>query len=715
MSPTLRIVSCRRNRLKLGVSVGALLLAAAGAHAAETAAADQTVAHPIETVVVTGTAEDGYRIGTAKSTGVFGTMSLKDAPYSITVTSAEMIENTDAHSLADMLKTNPSVYVVQTPFNSASGMNDSLIRGFDPMYMRDGHYFNTYNMPSLENLEGIEVMNGLTGFHYGFANPGGTINYVTKQPTEDRIINVKAGEYGGGQFFGNLDLGGAVDEGKAFTYRATLYGSDGDTYVDRQKYRALYGMVKLRYRVAPDSWVQIHYYHNEFHETGAQSEFSLDASSIDVPKAPDPTKLYGQPWSQISVGSEQMGFDSEIKLSESVSFRMSYNHSYMNWHTDYIAGSLVDNLGNYSQTYYHIAPQYYVDHTGYAFFDIKFDVLGTDNVVTYGYWGRNGWCNTVVLGDVDIGTFSMQKPSYASYTDWKYDYLLAGFNSHYNSMVLGDRITFDEHWSAIAGVTSAWYKQQGGELQHALTPTASLIYKPAKDISVYASYIEALSESSRAPITDNGYNVANAGELLSPAVSRQYEIGTKATIFNIDISAALYRISVASSQLDLSDYIYKNSGREIHQGGEFYATGKLTDDLALTGGFTVYDAHIKSSTADTATEGKTPMNTPESYGSLRLEYELPFVQNMFVSAGMRYLGKRPVDNYDTQYIDAITTFDIGWRYQMDVANRPVTATLNVTNLFDEHYWAAYNKRSYDGGGLQLGSSRQIAFSIKTSL
>ena len=44
-----------------------------------------------------------------------------------------------------------------------------------------------------EQLERVELLKGLGGFMYGFAQPGGFVNYVTKRPGKDPVTSVDVG------------------------------------------------------------------------------------------------------------------------------------------------------------------------------------------------------------------------------------------------------------------------------------------------------------------------------------------------------------------------------------------------------------------------------------------------------------------------------------------------------------------------------------------
>jgi len=666
-----------------------------------------------------GAAADGYRASTA-SVGPLGSLDVKDAPYSITVTSGELIENANAHNLVESLETNPTVYVRQSPFSDASGATDALIRGFKPQFLRDGLYVNSRNMPSVENLERIEVINGQSGFLYGYTLPGGMINYVTKEPTATAIYSVKLGEYGNGQRFLSGDVAGALDDAKKLNVRLNAYGGNGDTYIDGQTFHNALISLKANYAVFPGTVIKAHYYHNEYREDGAQMQFTLDASKITVPKAPDPATLYGQKWAFSRIVSNQVGGDVISEIGSIFTWRSSFNYSKFNWGKAQIVGTLTDNLGNYTEKYTAYTPTNYFTYTGYSLLDAKFSTGPLDHVVTFGYWGRNekykGGASASV---VTLGTFSLSAPSdvvqptVTSFGNTN----SAGW--YYNNIVLGDRVALGEEWSFILGANLAHYSTRTTNLttgavsskytQSHLSPTASVLYRPTPWATLYATYIEGVEMATVAPSTSNGVTVSNAGTVLPPTGSRQYEVGAKLTLWRIDLAAALFYINKSNAIVDNADLAYKYNGRETHRGIELTATGKLSDDLTVTGGFTVLDAYV-SHAYDKLTENKTPQDVPESTVSARLEYAVPYVSGFALSGAAHYVGMRPVDNYDRGYLKDNAIFDLGARYGFTADGHDISLNLNVTNIFDTYYWA-----SYSGSGLQFGAPRLVSFTVKSGL
>ena len=167
---------------------------------------------------------------------------------------------------------------------------------------------------------------------------------------------------------------------------------------------------------------------------------------------------------------------------------------------------------------------------------------------------------------------------------------------------------------------------------------------------------------------------------------------------------------MTNQETDPGDNVYKQDGKEIHQGVEMTGSGKLTNRLTLVGGFTLMDAHVESASADPLANNKTPVNVPEQEASAYLEYALPWVPDLTLVGGANYYGKRPVDTHDLAYMDGATIFNAGLRYEPEVYGHQTSINLNVTNLFDKAYWAYYRS----GDGLLLGAPRVVSLSLKTS-
>ncbi|MGE4559955.1 MAG: TonB-dependent receptor, partial [Desulfobulbus sp.] len=434
----------------------------------------------------------------------------------------------------------------------------------------------------------------------------------------------------------------------------------------------------------------------------------------------DAKTQYGQSWTYNYSRKTLAGIALESQLTDVFKLRTGFRYGDMWREYQYVSVMLDDSLENYTETAIGSPRQHEITRSGNALVDAAFDTFGLGHTVTFGVTGTNF---TYTRGDdvkSVLGTSTIADP-----VDYDDPALALGgtnvwYEQEYLNWVLGDRIQFDDQWSVLIGFNRAslsldrWGSgsalSNSNYKQDHLTPTYALMYKPIDNMTTYLSYMEGLATGGTAPTTYNGETVVNGGDMLSPSVSKQYEIGSKATFGQVDLTAALFYIDKINEYTDPDDLVYKQDGRQVHKGVEFTLTGKITPNLSMVGGFTWLDAEIERSN-DASLEGKTPVNVPEKQARIYLDYILPFAPQYTVSAGAFYNGKRPVNANNTAYLDESLTFDTGLRYLTTVDGHDVSVNLNVINVFDTAYWAYYRS----GDGLFLGEPRTVALNVKISL
>jgi iron complex outermembrane receptor protein len=238
----------------------------------------------------------------------------------------------------------------------------------------------------------------------------------------------------------------------------------------------------------------------------------------------------------------------------------------------------------------------------------------------------------------------------------------------------------------------------------AITPSASLIFKPIPSLSTYFTYMEGLEQGGVAPETYYGHHVTNAGEVFAPMVDKQYEFGAKQTVGKLLITGALFYIDKADQYVDPNTYTYGQDGREVHKGFEFTMTGKVTDNLTLLGGFTIMKCTAtKTQTPDT--QNDRPVDTADEMAKFYVEYALPQVPGLTLDGGVYYTGS--FDNFaNTVEYPGVVTFDLGARYKMKLRNTTVTYRLNVQNLTDKNYWMSSD---YVGPPRTICGSASLSF------
>jgi len=234
-----------------------------------------------------GAAETGYRCTNAM-VGPLGNMPLLDTPYSLHVTSGELIENRISHDPTDALKTDPTVMPLMSPDAGGGGaMNRVMVRGFtaaDQSTLRDGLTDRSFTVDPIENVQRIEVLDGFSSFLYGFSALGGTVNYIGKQPTDKQMADLTVGFYENSIFFEHLDVGGPLTD--ALGYRVNLYNEDGNTFRDDSDENRYLGSCALRYRLSDNTTLHASFYEQKLQEDGVATYFNNTTNiGSRVPKA----------------------------------------------------------------------------------------------------------------------------------------------------------------------------------------------------------------------------------------------------------------------------------------------------------------------------------------------------------------------------------------------------------------------------------------------
>ncbi len=139
-------------------------------------------------------------------------------------------------------------------------------------------------------------------------------------------------------------------------------------------------------------------------------------------------------------------------------------------------------------------------------------------------------------------------------------------------------------------ITNYAYNTQAADpayIKSRVSPAVAIVYKPIKQVSLYANYIEGLAQGDTAPST-----ATNRGEMLSPFVSKQKEIGVKYDGGRLGAGLALFSTTKPRSILN-SDSYFSSSGEDRHEGAELTVYGVAMPGLRVLGGVTWLDARQK--------------------------------------------------------------------------------------------------------------------------
>ena len=183
--------------------------------AAPTAAEDTITLSPFQVV-----AEDDRSYQATNTLGATRTnVAIRDLPMQMNVVTEQLMTDRALFDLEQVLDVMPG---------TARTFNEFIpqvnIRGFDSSAaMRNG--VRGLTTPDMNSIARVETLKGPAALLYGQTQPGGVINYITKNPSPQRKTTVRLSAGSDQLFRSELDTTGPLNTAKTFNYRlgATYY------------------------------------------------------------------------------------------------------------------------------------------------------------------------------------------------------------------------------------------------------------------------------------------------------------------------------------------------------------------------------------------------------------------------------------------------------------------------------------------------------------
>ncbi|OUS12563.1 hypothetical protein A9Q89_05495 [Gammaproteobacteria bacterium 53_120_T64] len=665
-----------------------------------------------------GSAENAYRVKST-SLGALGTTDLQNTPYSVEVYSREYMDNQQARSLSVMAKYDASINIGVGDLTHEN--NTFLIRGirpdFDTGQKLDGLNFRSRAMDlPLEHMERVEILKGAGGFLYGFGQPGGVVNYVSKRPTEQLTRSISTQLTDDGLFLLHGDIGDRIGKNDQFGYRINLVHQEGDTYINDGKSRRESGSIALDWQITPDLIWQVDALQAERKSDGGynglvtNTDGAVNNYTRGKPLDPiDGDKRLAPAWGFYESEHKTYGSDLiwqchdnwDIKLSHRNA--SSYRYSYAPWlfaneNGDYSAAQWnANNLFDSQQTQAVVTGKL---ETGFVKHSLTAGFSHTMTSSSRGGRGSPGYSFTSfsnvgnLVNPVEFSNAGIVKRSKGDADFQEYSHIKR------REFFLSDALNIGENWDLIIGLRHGTLDSKYGEYKESeTTPTLALIHRPIEWMSLYASYVEAFEEGATAPET-----AVNAFEVFDPLVSKQYELGVKINKANWSANMALFELERGLTYTD-SNNVFSQDGEARYRGVELSGKANFGEHWLLGASAMWLDATSEKTTGG-ALDGKPIESVARKQLRLYSEYSVPS-STLVLTGGLQYTGKRPVDNAGQWYVDGITLFDLGARYKLNINRQLVTLRLNIENLTDEAYWVT--ERS---GDLQQGAPRTVKLGMQ---
>ncbi|NDJ17450.1 TonB-dependent siderophore receptor [Myxacorys almedinensis] len=646
---------------------------------------------PDEEIVVTGE-RDGYRVPNT-SVGTRTDTPLRDIPQSIQVIPQEVLRDQNVTNLNEALR---NVSGVAPGGPSRINANDFIIRGF-VTNARQGNNFLRNGIRETgdvfteiaPDIERIEVLLGPASVLYGRANPGGTINLVTKQPLRDPFYALDA-TIGNYDFYrGAIDLSGPLNDSRTVLYRLNADYRDRRSFIDFFESRQFSIAPVVSLAIGEQTRLTVE---GEYTDRSNILDFGLPAVGTVLPnpngRIPR-NRLTSEPDSAVNSTLGRVGYRLEHQFSDNWSLQNAFQWRTLSIATTdrfYLGASLASdnrtlNRNNFTSDNNTDVYDLNINLTG------RFSTGSIDHQLVFGVdLGRLDARFNVLSGSaapLDLFSPVYGRPAGSLTPSFVQNNLIDTLGIYVQNQVtlaenlkllLGGRFDLFEQTSR-SFVTDTRTSQSGD----AFSPRVGIVYQPIEPISFYASY-----SGSFTPATGTAFD----GSVFQPERGTQYEVGVKADL-NDRLSATLALYDLTRSNVLTADNrpgvppgFSIQTGEQRSRGVELSVQGEILPGWNIIAGYAYTNAEITRD--NTLTVGNLLNNVPENSFNLWTSYEIqqgPW-QGFGVGAGLFFVGERQGDLINSFQLPSYLRTDAAIFYNR---NR-FRVGLNFRNLFNIDYF-----------------------------
>ncbi|CUJ54298.1 Ferrichrome receptor FcuA precursor [Achromobacter xylosoxidans] len=637
----------------------------------------------------------GGQVAQGARLGMMGNQDVMDTPFNVTSYTAELIQNQQARTLADVMANDASVR-----FTTSSGhaYENFRIRGFD-VNQNDVAINGMYGLAPmgrtpLEFVERVEVLKGPNALFSGMAPSGavgGTINLVPKRADDTPNATFGVNWQGDGQLGTTIDAGRRFGDANQWGARVNGAFSDGATTLDGQSRKREFLSLGLDYRGSALSASIDAYHSQESFQGGTPAMFWFGGSV--VPKAPDPrinqfSTGYGSIQSNAVVGRAEYRFNDNVSVFGGIGRRDSHQSGLING----THARQIDANGNFTGSI--IGQRAYTDATSAE--------AGLRSRFKTGAVGHELVLQASIL-DTEDGSATGTASTFRSNIYDPITPVMPGVpdsapktaENTLTSLALVDTMSFLDDRLRLTGglrnqrVKTTNFDKNGNTTsrydKQAVTPAVALVVKPwGPDLSFYANYVQGLSKGDS--VTDT--TATNFGQVFAPYKTEQKEVGVKWNAGTFTNTLALFQIDkpMLVTEGATARPTYADGGEKRVRGVEWNTFGELARGVRVLGGVT-YSQGKQTKTSFGRYDGNTAVGAPRWQANTGLEWDTPWIAGLTLSARVQATSSQYADAANKLKIPGWGQLDLGARYAMLVNGKDVVLRLNVNNVFDKHYYA----------------------------
>ncbi|MBJ2283509.1 TonB-dependent receptor [Pseudomonas sp. MF6755] len=663
----------------------------------------------------------GGQVASGSRVGLLGNKDFMETPFNIISYTDEYIQNRQAQDIGSLIgATDPSVYVP----TKRSNFETFFIRGFysnadDITY--NGLVGMAPNMRgSTELAERIEVLKGPSALLNGMppsGSVGGSINLVPKRAGDEPLARLTTTYESRGLGGVHADLGQRFGDKKQFGIRFNGVYRDGDTPVDHQQHKMALSSLGLDWR-GERARISLDFYKQRERIDGL-NYFGISTIGTNVTHLPSPKKgdyALAPEWAYTINNTTTTLARGEYDLSDSVTAYAAWGQRDGGYNALINSSTLINNAGDISSSAIRsirsgtqqsgevgLKGKFQTGPVGHAW------TLATTRFTSDNSFkdARAGIPGTTHFDNLDFGN----TPTFPGY-----GVTTSQTRATLGSYALADTLSFADdrvQWTVGARRqrvenTTENFGDRASKVSYdesRVSPATALLVKVTDKVSLYGNYIEGLSQGATAPDT-----AANAGAVMQPYQTKQYEVGAKVDLGTFAHTVSLFQIEKPSAYTNPATNIFGVYGEQRNRGVEWSFFGELQPRLRLMGGATYTQAEMTKVVAG-GVKGEQVTGVPKVIAKLGTEYDLLDVPGLTLTGNVNHTGKQYATNDHRVSLDAYTTYDVGARYAFKVETKPVTLRATVQNVTNKAYWLG-SWNGGDGSGLSggLGAPRTLLVS-----
>jgi iron complex outermembrane recepter protein len=663
--------------------------------------------------------------------GPLGTTPLLQTPYDVQTATQDLITNTQARSLNDVLRTLPSVQI-----ESRQGVDISRpqTRGFEGSIVQntraDGlNVIGTTAYPA-EEFQDIQVLTGLGGAIYGPSAPTGVFEYDFKRPTDQPLTRAIVAYDSDSILTWHLDAGGRAGRDGWFGYRLNLLEGNGKGPPDSSNQNRVLINPDFDIHLSPSTVLQLNGSHYHVEQTGYAGQFTFGpgtgakGASTLLPSPPDPTETgIGQPGAGLRLTTDlgSARILSDLGNGWHLVLGGLYENANRGLYT--INNNVTDNRGDFSVQQNFNAVARFTIGSNFASLNATKRILGFTNDLAF---GTNGYVNGQYSGRNSIvttlGSSSLANPRIFRLPAVSNGGTYESSRVVQQAVILGDTLHLNRFVAIRALGSPSWIRTDNfaatGRTTSSYTSsfkwshTESLIVTPTDRLTIYGTYGNNLQQGDTAPTT----GITNPGATVAPYRSEQYEVGAKYQLLpRLLLTLAGFHITRPYAENNPADDTFEVVGTQRNWGVEFFASGEVGPALSVIGGFTWLDPKLENTGVPT-TNDRNVVGVPDWQSNVLLDYHPGWAHGGAGTLAVHYTGPRAATATNDQFSAAYTTLDLGLRYTHPMWGKPVTGRVQVTNVTDKHYYVSIFPATINGAlgsdSAWLGNPRTVSASVE---